>query len=102
MQKTSLIEIVTEESCVDIDLKSIEDRIFMQSSTKGTIVKCSYSISVTGIVPKVCSNSEHEVMIYVIINPEITAPAFPRYSVSWNPVLMRGIRFEGFNQSNEN
>lgn len=92
MSKTTVLEIVGSEATLDIDLKSIENRLKMQCSTKASSISCSYSINILGEVAALCHNEEAQVILWIVINPVATATLIPKYSVSWKPIYMNGIK----------
>jgi Arrestin (or S-antigen), N-terminal domain len=102
IDKKCLFEIDTDQAEFDLDLKNFEDRLSTQCSTKGKAISCTYSLSVAGIVASGCSKYDSEVILWVIINPVATSSVSPRYSLSWKPINMNGVKFREINLNEDN
>ena len=102
MNKQTIIEFNTDQMHLDVDLRRAEKRLKMQCSTKGKIISCSYNINVTGEANAVCGREEIAVILWVLINPISSASIIPRYSVTWKPIYMNGIKFHSINLNTEN
>ena len=92
--KTSLLEIYSSDPCLDIDLKSLENRLKTQITTKGNYYKCSFTLSVVGLIHSPCGNEEVEVILWILINPTPSPLTIPKLSMQWKPTYMNGMKYD--------
>ena len=88
--KDIILEAEIQGNSLDIDLKSVESRIYNESSTKGKKVCCMYSLNFTGNVNAVCARDGAEINLSInIFTPHTTVLQIPRYAVPWRPRVFK-------------
>lgn len=88
ISKDIIMQVETAENFLDIDLKSIENRLENKYTTTGKYVCCMYSLNFLPIPINFCTTNT-EAVLHINIVPKGTIPIIPRCSISWVPKIIR-------------
>lgn len=102
VEKTNFCEILTSGSNLDIDLKAFEDRLRIQTTSRGKFFACSYFLTVTGIPDALCHSECPELQLWIVVNPVAKAAMIPNINGPWRPSKMHGVRYTHNNTNLEN
>jgi hypothetical protein len=102
VEKTNLCEILTTSSTLDIDLKAFEDRLKIQTTSRGKYFTCSYFLTVIGRPEAFCHREVPELQLWVVINPAQKNASIPVYNGAWRPNKMGLISYSHDNLNLEN
>lgn len=102
VDKTNFCEILTSASNLDIDLKAFEDRLKIQTTSRGKFFACSYFLTVVGLPDALCHRECPELQLWIVVNPVPKAAMIPVFNGPWRPSKMHGIRYFHNNSNLEN
>lgn len=85
---SKICKVKVTEPVVDLDLKSLENRICKNTSTEGKFISCSYMIKIIAS-KKSCCTINNELIVIFQLNQGRNEPATPRYSIPFKPSVIR-------------